>query len=300
MKNRMKVAFILVLLILTSSLLSAQSLRLLEEKTFTVKANQTLKVDAVVADVLVETWDKNEVEIKIYGNKKAQKNLEISMDEYSRGVKVKIEKEGFQLFTFFNNINAKIEAKVPKNFTLDIETSGGDIAAYEVTGDIDLETSGGDIILEGNTGELRVNTSGGAIRLRDHNGLSDLSTSGGDIEVRGHRGDLEAGTSGGDIDLDVIDGEINGSTSGGDIICILSGKNKGIRLSTSGGSIKVKVPSETEAKVHLYTSGGDCKLRFDEADLSKDKDHEIKGKLNGGGELISCSTSGGDVTLVEK
>lgn len=290
----------LVFFITLAGIINAQSLKLLESESFTVSENQTLKVDAVVADVVIETWDKNEVEIKVFGNKKAKKELDIMISEFSRGVKVKIDKDGFNLFNFFNNINAKIEAKIPHNFILDIETSGGDILAYEVNGEINLETSGGDIILEQNTGELNVNTSGGDIKLRDHKGESYLSTSGGDIEVRGLVGDLDAETSGGDIDLEVTEGEINGSTSGGDITCYYSGKNKGIRLSTSGGSIKVKVPSEIKAKVHLYTSGGDCSLYFDNADLSKDKDHEIRGRLNGGGELISCSTSGGDVRLSEK
>lgn len=295
-----KILTLLITMFLFAGLISAQSLKLLKSESFNVSENQTLKVDAVVADVLIETWDKNEVEIKVFGNRKAKKDLEIHIDEYSRGVKVKIEKDGFNLFNFFNNINAKIEAKIPRDFILNIETSGGDIAAYEVNGEIFLDTSGGDIILEQSNGEIKASTSGGDIKIRDHNGEAMISTSGGDIEVLNHDGDIEAETSGGDIDLDVKNGEIHGDTSGGDITCNYSGTNKGIDLSTSGGSIKVRIPSETAARIHLYTSGGDCSLNFDEADLSKDKDHEIKGRLNGGGKMISCSTSGGDIRVSEK
>jgi len=299
MTTNKKVFTALFFMFLFAGIIFAQSLRLLESESFDVSEKQTLKVKAPVADVIIETWDKNEVEIKVYGNKKAKKELDIIIDKYSRGVKVQIKKEGFNLFNLFNNVKAKIEAKIPRNFVLDISTSGGDIAAYNVNGDIYLDTSGGDIILEESTGELKAGTSGGSIKLRDHTGESNVSTSGGDIEVINHEGDINAETSGGDIDLDVKNGEIHGDTSGGNIHCIYKGQNKGIDLSTSGGNVKVKVPSKIRARVHLYTSGGNCSLDFDNAALSKDKDHEIKGKLNGGGPKISCSTSGGNVRLSE-
>ena len=79
------------------------------------------------------------------------------------------------------------------------------------------------------------------------NGNVEAHTSGGGIIADTIRGDVDADTSGGDVRLLNVDGKIRGQTSGGDVQCSLVGINRGILVSTSGGSIRLTLPRATTA-----------------------------------------------------
>lgn len=291
---------ILVLFLLSFSSIFAQNLHLIKEKNIKTQFGKTLEIDAKIADLVIKGTNSEEAEIKIYGNKKAEKECDFYISETGNGIKIKVEKDGWNFFNVFNNINVKIEVRLPEKYNLELKTSGGDISIYSITGDSEVKTSGGDITLNQTNGKLRGTTSGGDIKLDKHNGNVKLSTSGGDIEVTHLNGYISASTSGGDVQITSQNGGINASTSGGDIRVAYSGKNMGIKLDTSGGDITVKVDKTTQANVYLSSSGGDTELNFSKADYIKNKSHTIKATINGGGEEIDCRTSGGDVTLSER
>jgi Toastrack DUF4097 len=297
-----KLSFLLSILVLIfiSTIVSAKDLELIKEKSFNVQPGQLLSVKTDVGDIIIKTWNNNEVLVKIYGDRSAKAKMEFSFDQTENSIVVIGEKEGGNLFSWFSRIDLKYEIKVPKSFDLDLKTSGGDLVAKNIKGEFSLKTSGGDIYFKNANGNLNAATSGGDITLGDFNGNSDVSTSGGDIEINSENGNVYAATSGGDIFLNSSNGEVKAKTSGGDIKLNYFGENSGISLITSGGDIDVKLPYDLNADVDIKSSGGDLTSNFSKNKMSKISKSKLVGKFNNGGNQLVCKTSGGDITVYEK
>jgi len=288
---------ILGLLLFAQSLLAKENK--LYEKSFPVKTSEKLTVETPTGDVRIESWDQNEVSILVYGNSNAEEKLDFSFEKISSGVKVKAEKNS-EWSSWGNSIKLTYKIKVPSNFDADIRTSGGDIKLSNTQGELMLKTSGGDITVRNSGGDLVAKTSGGDVKIDSFVGNSELQTSGGDVSVKSISGSVDASTSGGDISLNVNSGETVAHTSGGDIEVNYSGENKGINLSTSGGSISVKLPDNFNADATLKTSGGSAKCNYSPVNVEKITRSKFVGKLNNGGPELYCSTSGGNVTVSNK
>ncbi|MBK7106177.1 MAG: DUF4097 family beta strand repeat protein [Ignavibacteriae bacterium] len=302
--NLMKKFFFLLSLILVNISFAKQmdkkELELIQKKNFKVSLGENLVVKTDVGDVVVKSWDKNEVDIKIFGNKNAESKMEYSFNQDENTVEVIGEREGGKIFGWFSKIDLKYEIMVPKEFNLELKTSGGDLVSKTIDGKLDLKTSGGDIFVENSKGKLNASTSGGDIVLEKFNGNSDVATSGGDIQISDARGLVNAATSGGDVVIKSADGEVNAETSGGDIFLDYSGKDQNIKLSTSGGDIDVIVPSKINADAEIKTSGGSIRNNFSNTNIVSVTKTKLIGKLNQGGKRLICTTSGGDIQLSQK
>ena len=236
--------------------------KVIKEKTFQIVQGKKISVTCDGGDIVFTPWDKSEVYVKITGNDKAAEKYNFIFESNSDEITVKAERNNG--WNWFSNLSLKIEVKVPARFNIYTNTSGGDIKVAGVHGGIYLETSGGDIW--------------------------------GDR----FEGDFYASTSGGDINLFCSNAKIEASTSGGDITVEYTGVNQGIELSTSGGDIDVRVPSDFNAKVNLETSGGDVDCNLTLNDVKKLSDTKIIANINKGGNPLSASTSGGDVSVYKK
>lgn len=273
--------------------------KILHEKHYTVKPNETLFVKMSSADIIVSGWDKDEVSIKVEGKEKINDYFDFEFSYEDGIVKVKSEKKSdWSSWSFSKDF--KLYVMVPDQFKLDLKTSGGDIKVKMIEGVKELVTSGGDIQIDDSKGELGALTSGGDVNVNKNIGKSVLKTSGGDIIAKNLQGNVEAATSGGDIDLLVIEGSISGKTSGGDIVLNYNGENKGIELTTSGGDISIIVPSNFSADVLLKTSGGSIKNNFSTAKISEVSKSKYEGKYNNGGASLTAKTSGGSITVDQK
>jgi len=206
--------------------------------------------------------------------------------------------------------------KVPANFSLDLDTSGGDVSANGVTGNVKVDTSGGDLTFGQIHGDLHADTSGGDITAKDCEGKTNLDTSGGRIEVTGGRGNLSVDTSGGNVTvlnrvgdtkvessggklrLGNISGRLSAETSGGSVSAILPSPVAGdVRLETSGGSITVLTPSSAALTIDAETSAGGIRSDLPISRLSADED-SLKGTLNGGGTKLVLRSSAGSIEIV--
>lgn len=295
-----KIPVMILLIVVTTSLSFADNLKLIREKSFQMKDWQTVYVNASGADVKVESWDKQEVYVKIFGNSRAEDKMKFDIYQEGDAVKVIAKKRGSFFNWFGNGLSVRIVIMTPQNYNPHIETSGGDISVKNLFGDFKLDTSGGDITLINTNGKLKAETSGGDITLNKHKGVMSLSTSGGDIKCEEAIGDLHAETSGGDINIDLTDGKLFAETSGGDISINYTGSNKGIDASTSGGTIHVKLPSDFKAKVHLETSGGEISNNFSNSKSERVRRSEVDVEFNGGGGILKLETTGGDIIVDQK
>ena len=94
-----------------------------------------------------------------------------------------------------------------------------------------------------------------------------------------------------------VDGKVRAETSGGDIVVSTSGDNKGIFAETSGGDIDITIEKSAKANIDASTSGGAVYCNLPITMSGKIDESEMRGSVNGGGNMIHAHTSGGDVRI---
>ncbi|MBN2572295.1 MAG: hypothetical protein JXA68_09215 [Ignavibacteriales bacterium] len=276
-------------------------------KTFKVNPGGTLKVEVDPGEIIISTWDKNEVLVKVTGLE--DKDLQnVDMKQTGNNVNVNFDSEwGW-------SDDAKFMISIPRKFSVNIETSGGDIQIKgDIEGNTDVSTMGGDIRLSNIKGDVTGNTMGGDIRTGDitgkcklktmggdiklgqlKNGLADVTTMGGDINIKGVGSSITAKTYGGDIEVGNIGGDATVTTFGGDIkLGTVTGNAK---VDTYGGDISLKSAS---GKIFADTKGGDITLKnisgvVDAKTAGGDIYVEI---ISLGKDKSNIKTSAGDITL---
>lgn len=250
------------------------------------------------------------------------KRHRISMSKDGIDVRVNSKFEGSvkRLFRRSPRLQVKYEVTVPRDYSTALRTAGGRVKVGGLTGSIrastagggmeftDIrgpiqgQTSGGGITVATCNGTVKVETAGGGIRLSEIAGDVTAHTSGGSIHLDGVRGNAMVETAGGGIDAKEVEGELTARTSGGSIRAILARQPLGNQtLKTSGGGITVQLPSDARFDVDARTSGGRVMSDFPVASVQKSSaaKHLLKGKINGGGVLISAETSGGSIHFEE-
>ncbi len=138
----------------------------------------------------------------------------------------------------------QFEVAVPRGYSVEVNTEGGDITTGDIGGTAGLHTQGGNIT----TGRL------GASGLREvswDRSAAKLDTQGGHIQVQDVAGDLTAFTAGGHINVGNIAGDASLRTGGGHIRAGLIGGRA--ELETAGGNITV---AHAEKFVNVHTGGG--------------------------------------------
>src|SRR3989339_831353 len=258
-----------------------EKLKVLHDKTFPILPGNDFKLDASSGDIIISSWNRNEVRVKILGNDKAKEKVEFSFNDSEDRIEVEA-KYDWSLFMMIKGIKLRFEVQVPREFNIDAVTSGGDIKLQNVKGKIVTKTSGGDI------------------NLTDLNGNIEATTSGGDISFNNSYGDINVSTSGGDIKGNKFSGSLEVSTSGGDISLDYSGQNHGIELTTSGGDITAWLPKNFNASANLSTLGGNIKCDFTGNNAVKISSTEFEADINNGGNSFVLKTSGGDIVVKKK
>lgn len=218
-------------------------------------------------------------------------------------------------------VQVKCLITVPRKFDADINTAGDCICVTGLTGRVTARTFGGSLQFEKIDGTLSGHTCGGSVTVAECKGAVTVNTSGGSIRLGGIEGDVVARTSGGPIRADklngnsaletsggsiraaAIKGQIQATTSGGSITAELLDRPTGdCSFKTSGGSITVLLADDIAADIDARTSGGRVwsDLFISPIGQRCAKKNELRGKINGGGPLVTARTSGGNVILRKK
>jgi hypothetical protein len=176
-------------------------------------------------------------------------------------------------------------------------TSGGGINISSCRGMIDVATSGGGIYAEGCKGDVKLTTAGGSLTLKKLDGTIKATTSGGGIRAEEISGDFETSTSGGSIKLKNITANVKASTSGGGIDADIKSLGKYLSLSTSAGSIHIRMPMDKGIDLDLY--GQNVKVPTLSKFSGTVEKNRVKGSLNGGGITVKMEANSGGVYINE-
>jgi hypothetical protein len=260
--------------------------------------------------------------IEVHGEAGWQEDFELEVEESPARVTVRLERRrgssggGFWGWLFGGGGNAiELKITVPEETEVIADTSGGDISAQWLSGNVSLDTSGGDVTARDVRGRVIADTSGGDVRIEDVDGSAEGDTSGGDVILHRITGEARGDTSGGDIVASRIGGRLVVDTSGGDIELEEIGRE--VEASTSGGSIRARFAPGTAAGGSLGTSGGNVTVMLDPSlgleieatarsgrvicevpiDTFDDEEDHLHGRVAGGGPRLSLRTSGGTIRI---
>jgi len=285
-KNLTKLGLVLLITSLSTVAFSAEKII---NKTFKVKSGGHLYLNSDSGKILVEAWDKKQLQVKVI--KTARK------DSYVESFKINMEQSGNDVSiegigAWNTRVKVSYQIKVPKTFNLNLETGGGSIEVGDMSGMIKVETSGGAIKV-GNIakGNVDVDTSGGSIHIGNVKGNVKAETSGGAIVIGNVSGKTSLDTSGGSIKVASSGDKLEAETSGGSIK--IGPSKSDVNVGTSGGSIKIAM---SQGNVNAETSGGQIKVAGAKGNVSIDSSG---GNLYVGesGGYVKADTSGGNITI---
>jgi hypothetical protein len=205
--------------------------------------------------------------------------------------------------TFGGNYGAKFLIRVPRQTVLGREkTTNGGVSVEYLTGGGVMMSTNGRVFLARDTGDYEATTTNGSIEYEECEGSMQAHTTNGAIRGRLKSGAIEAHSRNGSIDVTILkplDGKAFrvSTTNGGITLVLAEFHSNPIEAKTTNGSVRLRVPADTNASVTGDTSLASITNDFTlsgTVDISK---HHISGQLGSGGTPISIRTTTGGIHL---
>ncbi len=235
-------------------------------KTYSLSGKPDLRIETSDANIRVTTWDQNTIEAKVITNRYKIGEGGIRVDERQNGntveIEVKYPHHNFNIEWGPHKVDVIIQ--MPREGQVNLRTGDGKIEVASLKGEMDLHTGDGSVNLDAVDGKLHASTGDGHIQASGRFDELDLKTGDGHVDVR--------------------------ATSG-------SALANSWRLETGDGSVSLELPQNLAADVDLHTSDGHIDLDMPVAAEGKLRENEIRGKLNGGGSLLTIRTGDGSIHL---
>ncbi len=231
---------------------------------WSVGSNPELYVTAGDASVVVEQGSGSEIDATLITRGWSIGGTGVQVSEYQTGNRVEIKIKVPSVHFSFGNRSIRLEVRVPRDLTADLHTGDGSIQ------------------LRGLHGNLHADTGDGSIQGNDLDGNLDVHTGDGSLHVSGRFDGLQLRTQDGSVDLDVQ----RGSKVGSDW-----------RVQTGDGSVHITLPHELAADLELHTGDGSIHSDLPLSVMGSQGEHDIRGKLNGGGSLLTVRTGDGSITI---
>jgi DUF4097 and DUF4098 domain-containing protein YvlB len=242
-------------------------------KTFTLTGKPDLRVTTSDANIRVDTWDQNIIEARV-----TAEGWKVSEDGAGeRGVRVVQHQSGDTV---------ELEVHLPRTVCI--------VCLHMADHRVDVE------VHMPREGRVNLHSSDGSIRLAKFKGEMDLQSSDGALEADGVDGALKARASDGHIKIDGRFDSLQLSSSDGRIEArVLAGSTiaSSWSLHSGDGSVTMQLPETLAADVELHTGDGRIDLDMPlnvEGHLGHS---DIRGKLNGGGNLLTIHTGDGSIHL---
>src|SRR5271166_4190340 len=223
---------------------------------------------------------RNTREIVIHAEMSDSDHLQIAAEQNASGVSVtgRVTQHSWLDWLNYSSMHVRFTIAVPRDYPMELKTSGGSLDVRSLSASVKGKTAGGSITIRDVTGQIDAHTSGGNIDAERINGPTQLGTSGGSIDINDARGDLDVHTSGGSVRAEVR-------------------INRGVDLSTSGGSITLLLSEDAGASIDAKTSGGRVESELPLSNTELAERSHLRGAINGGGEPVVLRTSGGSIDV---
>jgi hypothetical protein len=275
------------------------------DKTLPVSGNVDLEVLTHSGDITIRTGSSGSVTIhgKIYvgdhwfGGKRESdvQAIEQNPPIHQEGNSVHID------YVNYRDISVDYEITVPAETTIRAHSGSGDQIIEGTHGNVDLEAGSGDLKLSNLTGEVHLHTGSGDVRAHEISGPVRGGTGSGDIEIEETgQGDVDLHTGSGNITVRGIQGAFHSETGSGDITA--EGTQSGAwEIHTGSGNVHVRLPGSAAFDADIATSSGtvdvDSPVEMTVQGRINDSRKQIRGKVRGGGPVLSVRTGSGDIHI---
>ena len=118
-------------------------------------------------------------------------------------------------------------------------------------------------------------------------GRVDLHTGDGKIELANFKGEMQLRSGDGSQEIESVDAH----AAGGSAIA------SSWRLESGDGTVTLEVPENLAADVDMHTGDGHIDLDMPITTTGKIRENEVRGKINGGGNLLVIHTGDGSIRL---
>jgi DUF4097 and DUF4098 domain-containing protein YvlB len=236
-------------------------------KTYAIAGKPDLRVETSDANIRVDTWDRNSIEAQVTTERYTIGERGIRIEEHQAGDAVGIEvryPSASHIRFNFHSDRVEIVVHMPRAGLLNLRTGDGHIEVRNFKGSMKLESGDGHQNLEAVEGSLLARAGDGDITATGRFDMLQLHTGDGRIEARA----LPGSTPAADWDLHAGD-----------------------------GSITLKLPENFPADLQLHTGDGHITVDMPLAVEGRLGGKNIRGKLNGGGKLLTVHTGDGSIHL---
>jgi len=234
-------------------------------KTYNISGAPELRVETTDANIHVDTWDQKTIEATVISSH------------------YKIGPGGLQVQEHQSGDSVDINVRIPHEVHL-----------INISHRVDIN------IHMPRKGSVRLHTGDGKIELADFNGDMDLDSGDGAEEIHRVEGRLHAQTGDGHInadgrfdalDLKSGDGHLDIRAAAGSTL------SQDWMLHTGDGSVSLEVPDSLSADLYLHTGDGHIDVDLPMTTTGRIKGNELRGRLNGGGKLITVHTGDGSINV---
>ena len=273
-------------------------------KSFAVSGRPNVRVETNDGSVRVTSADSKQVEFHVeYQGYELGKNLRVDARQDGDKVELVARITGHWGINFNWGHNARrlhIEVRMPRDGDLQVDTGDGSVEASSVNGTVNVHTGDGSVKANSLNGTIDLHTSDGSITVDSLKGDIRLRTGDGSIEARDLDGKVEADSGDGHIRLVGRFEALNVKTGDGSVDTrVLPGSKMATNwtLRTGDGSVDVVLPADFQADINATTGDGHISLGIPvtvEGTFSKS---EVRGKMNGGGQMLTIHTGDGSIRL---
>src|SRR3954468_2153740 len=256
-------ALLVVLSVLSLSLLASADEW---NKSFNLNGKPDLHVKTGDANIRVEPWDKDTVEIHVKTEnwKIGEHGLQIL--DHQAGNSVDLEIPTNHVY-FGEGYHARrkidIEVHMPRLARLDLHTQDGNIVVHDMKGDFTIKSGDGHQQIDRIDGSL------------------DAGSGDGSIELTGRFDKLNVHSGDGTVEARVLPGSKMTTTWS---------------MRAGDGNIRVYLPPDFSADLEALT--GDGHIDFDmPVQMSGRASHSFRGKINGGGAILNLHTGDGSIKV---
>lgn len=266
--------------------------------TYPSEAVSVLDVQSGRGSIVVEAWDRNEVQLVetravartpgLFGvasggwvsKAEARKLLEsVRVDTLPdvSALRVRVSEEPLGNA---DQVSLKLHFRVPRQTAVRLTSTDGAVAVQGIEGGVELRTENGRLTLDQIKGSVNASTENGRVSLADIHG------------------DVRVVTENGAITCDGIEGVADIRSVNGSIRANDAGKQALVCRSTNG-SIEVDLTHHEGCGLDIHSLQGnvDCPLALDVP--AERNSHSVRGTLRGGGPVLSLSTDNGRIRVSE-
>jgi len=215
------------------------------------------------------------------------------------------------------NVSISYEISTPADTKLKSSTGSGSETIDGVKGPVETSTGSGGMHLSKIGSEVHAKTGSGTIALDDVNGSVHASTGSGGIRANGIAGGVTANTGSGTVEISqTAPGDVDVETGSGGVD--LRGVQGRVRvhagsgslhaegkptgdwdLHTASGSVTLRLPPDAAFNLEASTGSGNISTTHEMTVVGQlgGGRHEVHGKVNGGGPVISAHTSSGSIRV---